>query len=205
MPGKNLEKVYLEDTFYHLYNRGVNKEKIFRQDEDYAVFLNLFKRYLSDKPSRDKKGREYPWLHNDVELLAFCLMPNHFHALVYQHQPDAMTKLFKSVSTTYSMYFNKKYRRVGPVFQSRFRASMITNDTYLQHISRYIHLNPKNYKNWHFSSLPYYLEKQTASWVQPHRILELFDDKKEYANFVNDYKDYKETLDEIKHELADTA
>ena len=82
---------------------------------------------------------------------------------------------------------------------------MITNDTYLQHISRYIHLNPKNYKNWHFSSLPYYLEKQTASWVQPHRILELFDDKKEYANFVNDYKDYKETLDEIKHELADTA
>ncbi|PJE65202.1 hypothetical protein COU91_02845 [Candidatus Saccharibacteria bacterium CG10_big_fil_rev_8_21_14_0_10_47_8] len=202
MPGKNLEKIYLEDSYYHIYNRGVNKETIFKEKDDYAVFLNLFKRYLSREPLKDKQGREYPCLHNDIELLAFCLMPNHFHVLVYQYTPDSMTKLLKSVTTTYSMYFNKKYRRVGPVFQSRFKASMITEDAYLQHISRYIHLNPKDYRNWEFSSLPYYLNQKSSSWLKPDKILELFDDTNDYADFVANYKDYKQTLDEIRAELA---
>ncbi len=199
-----MEKIYLEHTYYHVYNRGINKESIFLDAKDYVVFLNLFKRYLHHEPVHDKKGREYPWLHNDVELLAFCLMPNHFHALIYQEYAEAMTLLFKAITTTYSMYFNKKYHRVGPVFQSRFRASMITNDAYLEHISRYIHLNPRDYKQWPFSSLPYYLGAQSASWIQPARILAVFDnDTKLYADFVSDYEGQKHMLDELKLELAD--
>ena len=120
MPGRNLEKIYVEDSYYHVYGRGHNKEVIFREKDDYAVFLNLLKRYLSNKPVQDKKNREYPWLQPEIDLLAFCLMPNHFHALIYQRTPDAMTKLFKSVITTYGMYLNKKYKLLGPVFQSRF-------------------------------------------------------------------------------------
>ena len=129
-------------------------------------------------------------------------MPNHFHALVYQTKPDAMTKLFKSVMTTYGMYFNKKYKLLGPVFQSRFKASMISQDHYLMHVSRYIHLNPKDYKTWSFSSLPFYLGKQSAEWIKPEKILGLFDGRMDYKKFIGDYEDHKKMLDEIKPELA---
>lgn len=202
MPGRNLEKIYVEDSFYHVYNRVINKEPIFREPDDYAVFLNLFKRYLGKSPVRNKLGGEYPWLHNDIELVAFCLLPNHFHGLVYQHKPDSMTQLFKALATAYGMYFNKKYRRIGPLFQNRFKASLIDQDEYLQHISRYIHLNPKDYRRWDFSSLPYYLKERRAVWVQPRRILELFDDITDYKKFVEDYEDYKKNLDKIKSKLA---
>src|SRR3990167_997407 len=101
MPGRNLEKIYVEDSYYHIYGRGHSRRLIFHDNDDYAVFLNLFKRYLSNSPIKDKQGREYPWFHNDVELLAFCLMPNHFHALIYQKPAEAMTNLFKPVITTY--------------------------------------------------------------------------------------------------------
>lgn len=202
MPGRNIAKIYLEDSYYHIYGRGHNKNDIFRHKNDYAVFLNLFKRYLSNSPTQDKKGREYPWLQPEIDLIAFCLLPNHFHALIYQRKSDAITKLFKSVITTYGMYFNKKYKLVGPVFQSRFKASMINRDDYLMHISRYIHLNPKNYKNWAFSSLPFYLGRQNAEWLKPGEVLELFDGQTEYKKFVEDYEEHKQMLDEIKSELA---
>ncbi|MEK7095692.1 MAG: transposase [Patescibacteria group bacterium] len=202
MPGRNLEKIYFEDSFYHVYNRGVNKELLFRETTDYVVFLSLFKRYLGKSPVNNKVGGEYPWLHKDIELLAFCLMPNHFHALVYQIKRDSMTKLLKALSTSYGMYFNKKYQRIGPLFQSRFKASLINRDEYLQHISRYIHLNPKNYRSWEFSSLPYYFNERKAVWVRPRRILELFDSTTDYRKFLEDYEGYKRDLDMIKSELA---
>lgn len=202
MPGRNLEKIYVEDSYYHVYGRGHNKTVVFRDKDDYVVFLYLFKRYLSNKPVQDKKGRDYPWLQKEIDLLAFCLMPNHFHFLIYQRTPDAMTKLFKSVITTYGMYFNKKYQLLGPVFQSRFKASMIDRDNYLMHISRYIHLNPKDYKTWAFSSLPFYLGRQKAEWLKTDNILGLFNGRTDYKKFVEDYEDYKKMLDEIKSELA---
>jgi len=202
MPGRNINKIYLEDSYYHVYGRGHNRGAVFRDKDDYAVFLNLFKRYLSNKPIQDKKGREYPWLQEEVDLLAFCLMPNHFHALIYQRNPGAMTKLFKSVITTYGMYFNKKYDCLGSVFQGRFKASMIDRDNYLMHISRYIHLNPKNYTTWAFSSLPFYLGRQKAEWLKPGDILGLFDSRADYKKFVEDKEDHKKMLDEIKPELA---
>ncbi|OVE79276.1 hypothetical protein BVY00_00845 [bacterium G20] len=202
MPGRNINKIYLEDSYYHVYGRGHNKRAIFQDKDDYAVFLNLFKRYLSNRPVQDNKGREYPWLQKEIDLLAFCLMPNHFHALIYQRHPGAMTKLFKSVITTYGMYFNKKNDCLGPVFQGRFKASIIDRDNYLVHVSRYIHLNPEDYKTWAFSSLPFYLGRQEAEWLKPGNILGLFDGLTDYKKFVEDYEDHKKMLDEIKPELA---
>lgn len=199
-----MEKIYLPDTYYHVYNRGVNKRRIFLDDEDYRVFLNLIKRYLSAEPVSDKKHRQYPWLHDDIELLAFCLMPNHFHLLFYQISENAMTALLRGISTAYTGYFNKKYGRVGHLFQDRFKASMITSDAYLHHISRYIHLNPHNYKTWPYSSYPYYTHAKQADWLQPEKILELFPSIPAYVEFVSDNTAYKDSLDEIKSELADT-
>jgi len=204
MPSKNSRKIYLEKTHYHIFNRGVNKRKIFLDEEDYAVFLNLFKRYLSRKPEVDAKKREYPWLYNDIELLSFCLMPNHFHLLAYQLEENSIKHLLKNVCGSYTSYFNKKYKRIGPLFQDRFKAKMIDDDAYLHHISRYIHMNPKQYLSWKHSSLPYYLGEQSAEWIQPYRIIELFNDKEDYLTFLKDYEKQKEIMDEIKDSLADT-
>ena len=116
-----------------------------------------------------------------------------------------MTNLFKNLITTYGIYFNKKYTRVGPLFQSRFRASLITNDAYLDHISRYIHLNPHDYKTWRYSSLPYYLNKQEASWLKPQRILRISGDTPDsYMQFLADYEEQKEIWKEIRHKMADS-
>ncbi len=203
MPSKNLQKNYLEDAYYHVYNRGINKRNIFLDKKDYAVFLNLLKRYLDKKFAKDSKGREYDRLHGRLELLAFCLLPNHFHLLLYQYDTGAMTRLASGVFTSYTTYFNKKYKRVGPLFQARYKASHITQDSYLQHISRYIHLNPQKYKEWEFSSLPYYLDKKQAEWVKPDKILGLFEDREDYSRFVQDYEAQRNILDELKSELAD--
>lgn len=204
MSSPNRIKLYAADSFYHIYNRGINKRVIFKDEYDYSVFLNLLKRYLDEAPVKDNKGREYDSLMDRLELLAFCLMPNHFHLLIYQYDPEAMTRLLRGVGTSYSTYFNKRHGRIGPLFHERFKASLIGKDEYLQHISRYIHLNPVDYEKWEFSSLPYYLGRKNAGWVKPERILELFDTG-EYPQFVRDYEAHKRVLDEIKSELANSS
>lgn len=188
MPGRNIIKYYDTESFYHVYNRGVNKRKIFCDDEDNAVFLHLLKRTLDPGRVTDASGRQYVYYGDQAELLAFCLMPNHFHLLWFQHDMEAITRIMRSVITAYVMYFNKKYARVGPLFQQRFRAVPIIEDSQLQHISRYIHLNPRQYTSWQWSSLPYYEGKASAPWVQPSKILELFDSVADYMAFLEDYQ-----------------
>src|SRR5690606_28226305 len=129
-------------------------------------------------------GREYPNYSDTMELLTYCLMPNHFHLLVYQTEIESMTRTMRSLMTTYSMYFNKKYGRVGPVFQSSYKAVLVETDAQLHHISRYIHLNPRDYENWKYFSLGYYLGSKQASWVKPGKILCLFSDTNHYRKFL---------------------
>lgn len=203
MPSRNSVKDDIAESFYHVYNRGVNKQPVFVDDRDYVVFFSFLKRYLSDEIQKDSSGREYPNYSQDIELLAFCLMPNHFHLLFYQVNQHAMTDLMRSVCTAYTMYFNKRHGRIGHLFQGRFKASMIQNDAYLLHVSRYIHLNPKEYKTWGYSSLPYYTGSKSASWVKPQKILELFEGDS-YIDFVDDHADYEESLEDFEQELADS-
>jgi putative transposase len=210
MPGRNLTRLFVEESYYHIYNRGVNKRKIFLDKEDYTFFTGLFHRYIDQTPTNDSKGRPYRWLGDQVELLSYCLMPNHYHLLVYQEETRAISELLLSLGTAYTMYFNKKYNRRGPLFESAYRASLISSDTYLQHISRYIHLNPKQFRTWPYSSYSAYLAEVipggppgiTPSWLHPDRILELFESNKEYKEFVNDYESLKREMDELKGELA---
>lgn len=203
MPARNLQKTYAAECFYHLYNRGVAKQKIFKEEEDFKVFLQLLKRHLSKEIFFDKSGREYKNYHDQVDLIAYCLMDNHFHLLIFQREPEAITKLFRSIGTAYTMYFNTKYKRVGHLFQDRFKASLISNDAYLEHITRYIHLNPKHYRTWQYSSLSYFLGNKTASWIKPSYIMDNFTTQT-YLKFLEDYEDHKRMLDSLKHELANT-
>ncbi|MBI2309308.1 transposase [Candidatus Collierbacteria bacterium] len=160
MPGKNSLKIYGEDCYYHVYNRGVNKRKIFKDKQDYSVFLTYLKEYLlpcdhekllkivadisssaKDKEIAKKKLR----LNNfsdRVFLIAYCLMSNHFHFLIKQKDIQGMELMMRSLMTRYTMYFNKRHGRVGTLFQSSYKAVLIESDAQLLHVSRYIHLNP---------------------------------------------------------------
>jgi putative transposase len=202
MPGRNVLKVDAAESFYHVYARGGSRGKIFPEAEDYEQFIVLLKRYLSAEEVRDAYGVSYPNFYNKIELLAYCLMPNHFHLLVYQHQQGSMPALMRCLLTSYSRYFNKKYHRSGPLFESRYKASMITDDAYYQHITRYIHLNPRQWRTHEWSSLKYFLQPSTESWIRPKRVLSMFESPAEYMHFMEDYTSHKQMLDILKHELA---
>ncbi len=203
MPRKNLDREFTEYGHYHVYNRGANKQTIFNSEEDYQYFSSLFARHLSKKPSQDRYGRDCKWLRSKVVVLAYCWMPNHFHLFLYQKSdPRGLAELMSSICTAYTMYFNKKYSRTGPLLESNYKASLITDDSYFSHISRYIHLNPKDYRSWKYSSLGQYLGTKNEEWVSESYVMNDFSSTKEYEIFVNDYKAAKEELDVLKYELA---
>jgi len=203
MPGRNIIKQYGADQYYHLYSRGVAKQPVFLDNEDYTYFLGLFKRYLSSEQTVSNARVKYPWHGENLVLLSYCLMSNHIHLLIFQRAESAMVEFMRSLMTSYSMYFNRKYKRVGPVFQSRYRASRISENNYLEHISRYIHLNPREWKRYEYSSLRYFTGEAQAEWIDPTQILEIFPSREQYLEFVQDYEGHKEMLDEIHWELAD--
>lgn len=204
MPSRNVVKKDIPSTFYHVYARGHGRNAIYRDDEDYRVFFNLLKRHLNIKVENDCNGRPYVNLRGEIELTCYCLMPNHFHLLLYQIDESAMSRLMRSIMTSYSRYFNKKYELSGALFETTYKASMIISDRYLLYISRYIHLNPnkKGWRNYLYSSLQYYLGQHAPEWLQTKRITELFSTLDEYKMFIDDYDDYQSVLDEIKSELA---
>jgi len=202
MPVRNIYKDYIPESYYHIYNRGLNKANIFIDEQDYLVFLSMLKRYLGKEAVRRSDHTLQPNYHQQLELLAFCLMPNHYHLFTYQHTGDAMMSFMKSLGVAYGMYFNKRYKRSGPIFQQRYKAVLIANDAQLLHISRYIHMNPSNYQIYEWSSLPYYLGRRQANWVRSEKILGLFEDV-DYMTFLSEYKDRREELKALKAELAD--
>lgn len=194
MPAKNSIKQFIENGHYHLYNRGVEKRNIFLDNQDYSVFLSYLKQYLDPNNKSDLKS-----LANEVELLTFCLMPNHFHFLAKQNSINGITKFMRVVCTNYVMYFNKKYDRVGTLFQGKYKGILVDNDIYLLHLSRYIHLNPveigSDPKLYSYSSYSYYLGNRAASWLKPQGIINFFKSTRKtslrdyfsYESFVDDY------------------
>lgn len=211
MPGRNTIKVYIQGGYYHLYNRGVEKRKIFLDAQDYKVFLNYLKEYLSPPPKKSEikkktftlQGQSFKGISRlpknyfqEIELLCFCLMPNHWHMLIKQSSLYSVTKFVRSLMTRYSMYFNKKYKRVGNLFQGRYRAVLVNDEAYLLHLSRYIHLNPSELTNdllSAYSSYGDYLNLRHTPWIKSDYILSQFNDKVgvEFKKF-NNYKDFIE-------------
>lgn len=187
MPSKNILKTWSEQEYYHIYNRGVNKCPIFLEDSDKDHFLKLFDRYLNPENHEcDCKYNQYQKYDKELEILCFCLMNNHFHFLIYLKKGNnAISEMMQKILTSYTMYFNKKYDRVGPLFQSRYKSSRITSDPYLVHISRYIHLNPQErFNDYKYSSFRSYILTDRFPWLKPRRILELFKNV-DYAQFVS--------------------
>jgi len=197
MPAKNTIKRYKANGYYHIYNRGVEKRIIFQDKQDYAVFLNYLKEYLSPLPrqrakrnicvqAKTYKINDYQCRNHyqQIALLAYCLMPNHFHLLVKQKQPRDIQLFMKSLGTRYTMYFNKRYQRQGGLFQDRYKAVLIDSDEQLLHLSRYIHLNPSPNPSQQPSSYADYLGFKNTFWVHPQDILKYFKNPLNYQKFV---------------------
>ena len=176
-------RIFENGFFYHVYNRGNRKQPIFLQKRDYERFLEKVEKY------KEKYG---------ISILAYCLMPNHFHFLVQQVYEDTISKFFSDLCNSQSKYFNVKYQTVGTLFQGRFKAKKVDKDEYLIHLSRYIHLNPVeflpvNQRNsldklieYKWSSLSYYLSDFKSLIVDSQTVLEYFSKE----NPVNDYKEF---------------
>lgn len=224
MPAKNSSKIYSEESFYHLYNRGVEKRNIFLDEQDYSVFLSYLKTYLLPKDevnlrtiigskgfgSQEKdKAIKLLSLNNfsdEIDLLAYSLLPNHFHLLVKQIHANGIDRFMNSLITRYVLYFNKKYHRVGPLFQGVYKAVLVENDEQLLHLSWYIHSNPLkllglSFADWKKISLPFslpeYLGERQSEWVKTSLILEYFSKTNKSDSYSN-FMDKEGTLDLIK-------
>jgi putative transposase len=206
MPKRNSVKVYGENRYYHVYNRGVNKQDIFLEDVDYHYFLGLLKRHLSPEQTTDKYGRVARNYAQEVELNAYCLMPNHYHLLFYLKEKAGLAHLMRSIMTNYAMYFNRKYDRSGGLYEGVFLAAPITNDYYLWHVTRYIHLNPvgigKKFRAYPYSSLGYYAGEKTGLWIHPERLVESAEEQTKYMEFVADYETMQQDIENLLPVLA---
>jgi putative transposase len=204
MPSRNSLKTPISENYYHIYNRGANKCDIFLDDEDKNKFLSLFARYIdSDNIEKRTNGEVYKKLSPDIELICYCLMTNHFHILVYiAGEPVALRKFMSGLMTSYSMYFNSKYKHSGTLFQGVYKASNVDEDNYLDHITRYIHKNPSHYREYKYSSYTYYVSHASPSWLKTSRMMQRFKTTKIYEEFVAENID-SEKLEDLKRKLAD--
>ncbi len=136
--------------WYHCYNRGVDKRKIFENEPDANRFLMLL--YLANSTNPVQLFHdENPGLKKTlaeergpqiVSVGAYCLMPNHYHLLLKEIVDDGITSFMRKIGTAYTMYFNQKNERIGHLFSGPFRAKRIGTDRYFQQVLRYIHCNP---------------------------------------------------------------
>ena len=140
----------VEGEYYHIYNRGNSKQKIFHDKEDYLRFISLL--YISNSNQsfnfydlgRNTNFNVYKIerINLLVDIGAYCLMPNHFHVLITQKIENGISKFMQKLSTSYSMYYNKKYKRTGGLFEGKFKSQHADTDQHLKYLFSYIHLNP---------------------------------------------------------------
>jgi len=205
---------FVNGQIYHIYNRGSQKRDIFLDDDDYLRFIHNLFEFNDTKPAINTYDvSSYKMMESRkllVEIMVFCLMPNHFHLLVRQERENGITNFMRKLGTGYTNYFNQKYERIGAVFQGLFKAVLISNESHLIFLPFYIHLNPlgliepewqdrkikklnsaiKFLENYRWSSyLDYIGNKNFPSVIQRDFLMEFFRGPEEYK---------KQTLDWLK-------
>lgn len=221
----NRKIVFASGEYYHVFNRGVEKRPTFTAKYEFlrAIdsinfyrFGNLtirYSKYLTLE--QDKKAKFIRNLYMDnakqVEILAFCLMENHFHFLLKQVEDNGVIKFLAKFQNSYTKYFNTKHKRIGPLFQGVFKAVHVEDDEQLLHLSRYIHLNPvmgfnvklEELGNYQWSSYPEYLGTIKTKMINPNEVLKFFKNSTEYERFVFDQLEGTKPKDSIEHLLIE--
>lgn len=142
-------RIQFPHAFYHIFNRGVDKRKIFLEEIDYHHFLSLLNA-LTEKYK--------------FKVYSFCLMPNHFHFFIHTIEAN-IAPLMRDLMSKYVLWFNKKYNRTGRLFEERYKDIIIDKNLYSLRLTKYIHLNPvkakivKSPKDWLWSSYRLYFSE----------------------------------------------
>lgn len=217
------------EEYYHIYNRGVNKQPIFFNRSDYthqldSLYYYLFSKhrikYSKFKELNSVAKKQYllsiqknPKL---VEIIAYCFMPNHFHLILKQCINNGISDYTRIWQNSFAKYINIKHDRVGPLFQGNFKAVHIKDNDQLLHLSRYIHLNPltsyivkdeEALESYKWSSFGDYLlpvdNSNRSSGINPKIVISQFEKTGDYKKFVLDNTSYQRELDQIKHLIID--
>lgn len=158
------KRIISDIGIYHVMTRGNNKDDIFIDREDKVKYLNILR----------EKREELKF-----DIYAYCIMTNHSH-LIIKEDEQILSNIMRGINTSYAIYFNKKYDRVGHVFQDRYKSEAIENDSYLLLAIRYIHNNPVNAmmvekcEDFLWSSYNYYIGKTNDDLVDTEFALSLF-------------------------------
>lgn len=170
-----IEKLY-KDNYYHIYNRGVNHSTIFFEKRNYMFFID----------------RLHETTKNIAETICYCLMPNHFHIVLFICDESKIERSLTRLFISYSKAINKSMARSGPLFDGRFKSKLIPENNYLLHLSRYIHLNPvranmvTKAEDWLYSSYQLYISNFQSSFVKKEIIL---DQVRDYREFVESFQE----------------
>ena len=180
---------------YHIYNRGSARQPIFFEKENYHYLLRLFKKHAQA---------------TGITVIAYCLMPNHYHFLVQQDGEASAGLLFQRVFNAYTKAINKKYDRTGTLFQGRYRCILVGKSSHLFQLCRYIHANPvkdglvASPEQWPFSNYQEWIGSRLGTLCNPDFVRTNFSTANEYVEFVQEYLANKaELLLEIKPYLLD--
>ncbi|OHB25775.1 MAG: hypothetical protein A2542_03815 [Parcubacteria group bacterium RIFOXYD2_FULL_52_8] len=200
-----MNRIPLEvDSFHHVYNRGVDKRIVFQEDADYELFL-IYLRILNDteidSPTRNSPALDdFSWhLRGErlVDIIAYCLMPNHFHLLLHERREGGISKFMQRLGTAYTMYFNEKNDRSGALFQGRFKNKLVDEYNYLLHVIDYLHLNP--YDLWLSQNKRVEGRKSISLFLEEYR----WSSYQSYLTGTNNPILYREALDEFVEVPAD--
>lgn len=218
MPGRKTPLV--TDEVYHVYNRGINKQPTFNTKREYQRALLAIEFYRVFNPPirlskfsqlERKRQEEILKVMNQreklIQIICFCLMPNHFHFLLKQKKENGISKFLGNFQNSYTRYFNVRNGRDGSLFLDQFKVKRIEDDEQFIHVSRYIHLNPyagfvvKSFDElaeYPWSSLPNYLTGNN-SFIEPNLVIDMFGSRDKYKQFVFDQADYQKKLKMIEH------
>ena len=170
---------YPPENYYHIYNRGADGKRIFCQRENYRYFPRLLRFHLS---------------HAAAELIAFCLMPNHYHLVVYLTREINFSNTLRAFTTAYVRSINNWYGRMGYLYQGTTQSKIVGEEEYLVHLCRYVHLNPvvsglvASPEVWEFSDYREWISETQS--VQSSLVTKrgaYFRSGEEYRNFVEAY------------------
>ena len=220
MPGRTHPLV--TDYVYHVYKKSIEKKIIF-VGRFCEIFLNTafyyrsshsLLRYSNFKKLTPTLLESYKNKVTDRSsfrgsILAYCLMPTHFHLLIKQNKNKGISIFMSQLQNSFTRFYNSKKQRTGPLFLDKFKSKLILSDDLLKHVSRYIHLNPYSggalkktdaLARYPYSSFVEYLSMNENSLCDSQVILSLFDgDRKRYEDFVINNAEYQKTLEYCKY------
>ena len=178
MPYRKVQ--FAQGQFYHIYNRGVGRQPIFREEENYLFLLRRVNKYASA-------------FH--IAVITYCLMPNHYHFLLRQDDQIPAGRLPQRVFNSYTKAFNKRYDRTGTLFEGPYKAIHVDQDHYLLHLCRYIHANPVKHglvpdlEQWPYSNYLEWIGARNGKLVDRAFVREQFPVPEGYRQFVLGYLD----------------